>query len=95
VIASIEDPPVIDRILNHLARKDLPGMWPDSRAPPVEQTRSGRRVDRSAASAPAPGAALRSGAVRAKSPRAQPARQSAPTATARSEPSRSVHATSC
>jgi len=36
VIASIEDPPVIERILNHLARKDLPGLWPDSRAPPSQ-----------------------------------------------------------
>ena len=35
VIASIEDPPVIERILNHLANKDLPGLWPDSRAPPA------------------------------------------------------------
>ncbi len=35
VIASIEDPPVIERILNHLARKDVSGLWPDSRAPPT------------------------------------------------------------
>lgn len=34
IIASIEDPPVIERILNHLAKNDLPGLWPDSRAPP-------------------------------------------------------------
>ena len=34
VIASIEDPPVIERILNHLAGKNLPGLWPESRAPP-------------------------------------------------------------
>jgi len=34
VIASIEDPPVIERILNHLAGKDLTGLWPESRAPP-------------------------------------------------------------
>ena len=34
VIACIEDPPVIDRILRHLASKDVPGLWPDSRAPP-------------------------------------------------------------
>ena len=39
VIASIEDPPVIERILKHLASKDLPGLWPESRAPPVEQGR--------------------------------------------------------
>jgi rRNA maturation protein Nop10 len=37
IIASIEDPPVIERILNHLARKDLPGLWPEPRAPPVMQ----------------------------------------------------------
>ncbi|WP_275401512.1 hypothetical protein [Wenzhouxiangella limi] len=36
---SIEDPPVIERILKHLASKDLPGLWPESRAPPVEQGR--------------------------------------------------------
>jgi len=35
VIACIEDPPVIERILNHLARKDLPGLWPEPRAPPA------------------------------------------------------------
>jgi len=35
IIASIEDPPVIERILNHLASKDLPGLWAESRAPPV------------------------------------------------------------
>jgi len=35
VIASIEDPPVIDRILKHLADNDLPGLWPESRAPPA------------------------------------------------------------
>ena len=34
IIASIEDLPVIERILNHLAKNDLPGLWPDSRAPP-------------------------------------------------------------
>ena len=34
VIACIEDPPVIERILRHLASKDVPGLWPDSRAPP-------------------------------------------------------------
>ena len=33
VIAS-KDPPIIERILNHLARTDLPGLWPESRAPP-------------------------------------------------------------
>ena len=35
IIASIEDPPVIERILSHLASKDLPGLWAESRAPPV------------------------------------------------------------
>ena len=29
VIASIEDPPIIERILRHLAGKDLPGLWPE------------------------------------------------------------------
>ncbi len=38
IIASIEDPPVIERILNHRASKDLPGLWPESRAPPAERT---------------------------------------------------------
>jgi len=38
VIASIEDPPVIGRILNHLARKDLHGLWPEPRAPPTPRT---------------------------------------------------------
>lgn len=33
VIASIEGPPVIERILQHLASKDLPGLWAESRAP--------------------------------------------------------------
>ncbi|NDY95499.1 hypothetical protein G3I74_07160 [Wenzhouxiangella sp. C33] len=37
VIACIEDPPVIERILNHLASKDLPGLWAESRAPPVRR----------------------------------------------------------
>jgi len=41
-IACIEDPPVIERILNHLARKDLTGLWPESRAPPVCVQRTGR-----------------------------------------------------
>ena len=36
ILACIEDPPVIERILNHLAGKDLPGLWPDTRAPPVQ-----------------------------------------------------------
>jgi len=35
VIVSIEDPPVIERILHHLAGKDVPGLWPESRAPPA------------------------------------------------------------
>jgi len=35
IIACIEDPPVIERILHHLARKDLPGLWAESRAPPA------------------------------------------------------------
>ncbi|MEE4295954.1 MAG: transposase, partial [Wenzhouxiangella sp.] len=34
VHACAEDPPVIERILRHLASKDVPGLWPDSRAPP-------------------------------------------------------------
>jgi len=34
VIASIEDPPVIERILKKLAGKDLTGLLPESRAPP-------------------------------------------------------------
>jgi len=32
VIASIEDLPIIERILRHLAGKDLSGLWPQSRA---------------------------------------------------------------
>ena len=35
-LACAEDPPVIERILNHLASKDLPGLWPESRAPPAQ-----------------------------------------------------------
>jgi len=46
VIASIEDPPVIERILNHLAGKNLPGLWPESRAPPVCVQRTGRPAAR-------------------------------------------------
>ena len=46
VIACIEDPPVIERILRHLASKDLPGLWPESRAPPVCVQRTGRPVER-------------------------------------------------
>jgi len=42
IIACIEDPPVIERILRHLAGKDLPGLWPQSRAPPVCVQRTGR-----------------------------------------------------
>lgn len=38
VIACIEDPPVIERILRHLASKDLPGLWPESWAPPAART---------------------------------------------------------
>ena len=34
IIARAEDLPVIERILNHLASKDLPGLWAESRAPP-------------------------------------------------------------
>ena len=34
VIAYIEDPSVIERILNPLAKKDLPGLWFVSRALP-------------------------------------------------------------
>lgn len=37
VIASIKDAPVIERILNHQASKDLPGQWAESRAPPVRR----------------------------------------------------------
>ncbi|MBS3824898.1 MAG: transposase, partial [Wenzhouxiangellaceae bacterium] len=37
IIACIEDPPAIERILRHLAGKDLPGLWPESRAPPAQQ----------------------------------------------------------
>ena len=37
VIASVEDQPIIERILRHLAGKDLPGLWPESRAPPAQQ----------------------------------------------------------
>jgi len=33
VIASIEDPPLVERVLSHLAGKDSPGLRPDSRAP--------------------------------------------------------------
>jgi len=40
VIAGIEDPPVIERIPNHLASKDSPGLRPDSRAPPAGRARS-------------------------------------------------------
>ena len=46
IIASIEDPPVIERILAHLASKDLPGLWPQSRAPPVCVQRTGRPAKR-------------------------------------------------
>ncbi len=35
VIACIEDPPVIERILRHLDSKNLPDLWPESRAPPA------------------------------------------------------------
>ncbi len=45
IIASIEDPPVIERILNHLASKDLPGLWAASRAPPVYVHRTGRPTE--------------------------------------------------
>ncbi len=38
IIACIEDPPVIERILNHRASKDLPGLWPQTRAPPAART---------------------------------------------------------
>jgi len=38
ILACIDDPPVIERILNHLAGKDLPGLWPESRAPPAAST---------------------------------------------------------
>jgi hypothetical protein len=37
IIACIEDPPVIKRILTHLASKDLPGLWAESRAPPAKR----------------------------------------------------------
>jgi len=42
IIECIEDPPVIERILNHLASKDLPDLWPQSRAPPVCVQQTGR-----------------------------------------------------
>ena len=42
IIACIEDPTVIERILLHLASKDLPGLSPQSRAPPVCEQRTGR-----------------------------------------------------
>ncbi len=45
-MATMEDPPVIDPILRHLAGKDLPGLWPESRAPPVCVQRTGRPVER-------------------------------------------------
>lgn len=35
-IECIEDPPVIERTLRHLGGKDPTGLWPDSRAPPVQ-----------------------------------------------------------
>lgn len=38
IIACIEALAVTDRILTHLGEKDLPGLWPQSRAPPVERT---------------------------------------------------------
>lgn len=38
VIPSIEGPLVIKRILNHPARKALPGLWPESRAPSTPRT---------------------------------------------------------
>jgi len=38
VIASIEDPPVIERILDHRASKDVPGLWAESRAPAADRT---------------------------------------------------------
>jgi len=38
IIVSIEDPPVIERILRHLASKDLPGLWPQTGAPPAERS---------------------------------------------------------
>jgi len=41
IIVSIEDPPVIERILRHLASRDLPGLWPDTRAPPGCVQRTG------------------------------------------------------
>jgi hypothetical protein len=34
-IASIEDPPVIERIRGHQVSKNLPGLRPDSPAPPA------------------------------------------------------------
>ena len=38
IIASIEDPPVINKILTHVASKNLPGLWPESRAPLAQRT---------------------------------------------------------
>ena len=37
VPACAEDPPVIERILTHLANKGLPGLWAESRAPPAKR----------------------------------------------------------
>jgi len=45
-VTIIEDPPVIERIPSHLASKDLPGLWPQSRVPPVCVQRTGRPVER-------------------------------------------------
>jgi hypothetical protein len=36
-LACAEDLPVIERILNHLSSKDLPGLWAESRAPPAKR----------------------------------------------------------
>ena len=42
VIASIKDPPVIERILRHLASNDMPDLWAETRAPPVCVQRTGK-----------------------------------------------------
>lgn len=37
IIGAIENPPVIERILTHLANKGLTGLWTESRAPPAKR----------------------------------------------------------
>src|SRR5699024_4616324 len=79
IIACIEDPPVIERILNHLASKALPGLWTESRAPPVRVHRAGRPAERPGLHHCNAGnqfqAAFHSGAARRRSCRIGPRRQ--------------------